>query len=168
SATESWRGEQRAVAVDVDLTQVLQQTAALADQQQQASPGVVVLLVVLEMLGEPLDALREQRDLNFRGAGVALVRGVFGNDSLLDISFSGQRFSFSDRCAEPRGWFSRACLRRGRHDGRDRLPSPRPDTAVICTAVPGGATPPAGQPALVVGSMVGAGTSSAWAVSSTS
>src|SRR5699024_1363713 len=84
SATQSERGDQRAVAVDVDLTQVLQQPAALTDQQQ-ASSGVVVLLVVLEMLGEPLDALREQRDLNFRGAGVALVRGVFGNDSLLDI-----------------------------------------------------------------------------------
>src|SRR5699024_1653923 len=85
SATQSERGDQRAVALDVDLAQVFQQPAALADQQQQASPGVVVLLVVLEMLGEPLDALREQRDLNFRGAGVALVRGVFGNDSLLDI-----------------------------------------------------------------------------------
>jgi hypothetical protein len=34
---------------------------------------VVILRVDLKVLGEHLDALGEQRDLNFRRAGVALV-----------------------------------------------------------------------------------------------
>ena len=64
--------DQRAVALDVDALQVAQEPAALADQQQQAAAAVVVVLVLTRVLGEVEDALREQRDLDLGGAGVAL------------------------------------------------------------------------------------------------
>jgi hypothetical protein len=46
---------------------------------------VVVVLVLLEVLGEVADAVAEQRDLHFRGTGVALGRGVLGDDLLLGL-----------------------------------------------------------------------------------
>src|SRR6185295_19638540 len=42
------------VALRVLLAQVLEEPAALADQHQQAATGVVVLLVGLEVVGEPV------------------------------------------------------------------------------------------------------------------
>src|SRR5690606_26586432 len=50
--------------------QVGQQGTTLVDQLQQATTGVVVLLVHLEVLGQLLDAGREQRHLDFRRTGV--------------------------------------------------------------------------------------------------
>src|SRR5438876_288837 len=46
---------------------------ALADHLQQPPPGVHVLLVRGEVLGELSDALREQRNLDFRRAGIPVV-----------------------------------------------------------------------------------------------
>ncbi len=78
-----------AVALDVGLAQVVEQPAALADQQQQAAPAVVVVLVLLQVLGEVRDAVAEQRDLHLGGTGVALGRGVLGDDL---ASWSPRRF----------------------------------------------------------------------------
>src|SRR5699024_11820253 len=88
--------DQRPVALDLGLPQVLEQATTLTDQQQQATTRVVVVLVLLEVFGEVLDPLREQGHLDLWGAGVALVRGVLGNDLLLDGGLEGQRFSFGD------------------------------------------------------------------------
>src|SRR3954462_10129023 len=81
--------DQRAVTRDVGALQVLQQPAALTDEDQQTPTAVVVVLVGLEVLGEVLDALREHRDLDLRGTGVALVRGVLGHDALLGGTVEG-------------------------------------------------------------------------------
>ena len=64
------------VAVGVLALQVVEQAAALADELQQAAPGMVILDVGLEVFREVVDALAEERDLNFRGAGVGVVRAV--------------------------------------------------------------------------------------------
>src|SRR5688572_28695692 len=64
------------VAVGVLVLEVFQQPAALADQLEQAAPGVVVLLVSLEVLGQPGDPLAEQRDLDLGGPGVRIVQAV--------------------------------------------------------------------------------------------
>src|SRR6185295_1558020 len=53
--------------------EVLEEAATLADQHQQAATGVVVLLVGLEVVGEAVDPLGQQRDLDLGRAGVALV-----------------------------------------------------------------------------------------------
>src|SRR5690606_38249492 len=78
--------DEAAVAVDVHLLQVAEESATLADEEQEPPAGVVVVLVGLEVLGEVLDALRQHRDLDLGGTGVALVRGVLGHDGLLRSS----------------------------------------------------------------------------------
>src|SRR5438093_13424721 len=55
------------------MAEVGEQLPALADHLQQPPPGVHVLLVRGEVLGELSDALREQRDLIFRRAGIPVV-----------------------------------------------------------------------------------------------
>src|SRR5699024_10518665 len=76
SATQTQALDERAVRRHIDLGEVLQQPAPPADQQQQAAPGVVVVLVGLEVLGEVDDPLGEQRDLRLRRAGVGLVQPI--------------------------------------------------------------------------------------------
>src|SRR6185437_9604829 len=68
---------------DVGVLQVLELAAAHAHELEEAAAGVVVLLVRLEVLGEVRDALAEQRDLDLRRAGVALVRGELLDDRRL-------------------------------------------------------------------------------------
>ena len=72
SATQAEPRDQFAVVLDVLLGDVVQQPAALADQQQQATAAVVVALVHLEVLGQVCDPLGEQRDLDVRRSGVQL------------------------------------------------------------------------------------------------
>ncbi len=55
---------------EISAFQVLQQAAAAADHTQQAALPVEVLGVHSEVLGEAVDALGEQRNLNPAGAGV--------------------------------------------------------------------------------------------------
>jgi len=59
-------------------------SSSLAHQLEQATSGVVVLLVGLEVLGELTDALGEERDLHLGRTGVAVVGAVF----LDDLGFS--------------------------------------------------------------------------------
>ena len=73
-------GDDGAVALDVFLREVVKQTAALADHLVHAETAVVVLRVLLEVLGELTDALGQDGDLDFRGAGIALVGGVVEDD----------------------------------------------------------------------------------------
>src|SRR5699024_2984826 len=64
SAAQAEALDQRPVALDVGLLEVAQQALALADEQQQTTTGVVVVLVLARVLGELLDAVRQQRDLH--------------------------------------------------------------------------------------------------------
>jgi hypothetical protein len=71
--------------------EVIDQAPSLANDPQQTAPRMVVLLVVLEMLGEFGQPSREQRDLDLGGSGVRVVvlesvNGTslcFGRDQLL-------------------------------------------------------------------------------------
>src|SRR5207248_6004502 len=65
--------DQLAVPGGILRLEVIEQPPALADELEQSAPRVVVLLVRLEVLGQVMDALGEQRDLHLRRAGVALV-----------------------------------------------------------------------------------------------
>ena len=64
----------RLVAADIRIGQIIQQTAALADHQQQTTAGAVILLGRLQMLGQMVDAVREQRDLHVGRTRVLRVR----------------------------------------------------------------------------------------------
>jgi len=59
-----------AIALDVFGLQIVQETAALADQHQEATTRVMILHVGLEVLGEIRDPFREESDLHFGGTGV--------------------------------------------------------------------------------------------------
>ena len=82
-AAEAQLLEQSLVARLLGALQVVQKRAAVVDHLDQTATGVVVLGVLLEMLGEALDALRENRDLHVRGARVLLVELELLADGIL-------------------------------------------------------------------------------------
>src|SRR5690606_32094611 len=63
TAADAEAVDQRTEALDVLLGEVLQQPAALADEDQQTTAGVVVVLVGLEVLRQVGDATGQQGDL---------------------------------------------------------------------------------------------------------
>ena len=64
----------RLVARQVRLMEIIQQAAALADHNQEAAPGAVVLDVLLQMFGQMIDALGQKSDLHVGRPCVALVQ----------------------------------------------------------------------------------------------
>src|SRR6476660_8953560 len=91
-AAESESSDDDAVARAVLLHQVGEKAAALADELEEAAARMVVLGKTLEMLGQLLDPLGQERDLDFRRAGVTFLGGVAGDDLLL--CFPRERHSF--------------------------------------------------------------------------
>src|SRR2546422_80264 len=63
-----------AVPLGVLLAQIFDQPAALPDQHEKASAGVMVLRVGLEMLREAVDPFRQEGDLDLWRPRVCLVR----------------------------------------------------------------------------------------------
>ena len=76
-STQSQLCDECSVALHVLFLEIPKQAPTLADHHEQTSPAVMVLLVDLQVLGEVVDPLGEQRDLDLRGAGVRPVRAVF-------------------------------------------------------------------------------------------
>src|SRR4051812_46704920 len=72
--------EDRAIPLDVEPAQVVEQAAATADHLEQAAARRVVLGMVAEMLGERGDALGEDRDLDLGRSRVAVVAPMLGDD----------------------------------------------------------------------------------------
>ena len=94
SAAQSELFDQRLVAAFVLALQIVEQAAALRHQSEQATAGMIVLLVVLEVLGQVLDALGQNGDLYFRRPGVARWRSRIRfissclRSAVIDIAFS--------------------------------------------------------------------------------
>src|SRR5262249_27936579 len=85
----SWRGElltelQRrddlAVPVHVGPLEIVEKLAPLADEHEQATTGMMILLVDLEMIRERLDPLAEERDLDLGRTRVGFVETMLGDD----------------------------------------------------------------------------------------
>src|SRR6188472_727596 len=87
SATNTQPFDQRLVTRRVDAGEIVEELPALGYELEQSPPGVVVLHVGLEMLGEAGDALREDRHLHFRRTGVA----GFGRIGLNDLGLAARR-----------------------------------------------------------------------------
>ncbi len=77
--------DEGAVALHVDVPQVVQQTPLLANQEQEAAAGVVVLGVNLQVLCELPDARVRKRDLDLGRTGVLLRSPVSGDQLALDF-----------------------------------------------------------------------------------
>jgi hypothetical protein len=82
-AAESEPCDDGTVARVVRLDEIRQKTTALAYELEEAASRMVVLRELAEMLREAPDPLREERDLDFRGTGIAFLGGISGDDLLL-------------------------------------------------------------------------------------
>src|ERR1035438_3971467 len=82
-AADAERGDDRAVSLDIVLPHVVEQTTTATDELHQPTPGVMITLVNLEVLGQVRDAGGEQRDLDLGRTRVRLVKSVLGDDGLL-------------------------------------------------------------------------------------
>ncbi len=65
-ATQSQFCNQGPVTLHVLFLEVPKQSPTLTDHHEQTSPAVMVLLVDLQMLGEVIDTLSQQHNLNLR------------------------------------------------------------------------------------------------------
>src|SRR5690348_2688266 len=83
-----------AIPLQIRALQILQEAAAVIDHPQQAATSMVILRMGLEVSGEAVDALGEQRDLHRSGSGVRLVMPVFPNRRRLVVHL----FVFPNRC----------------------------------------------------------------------
>src|SRR6184192_4725065 len=101
SPADSELVDERAVALGVLVLEVLEQPSALADQHQEATPRVVVLGVLLEVIGETVDPFRQERDLDLRRPGVARVDAELLDQAPLLVD--GQRHGGPPSIATPRG-----------------------------------------------------------------
>src|SRR6266849_1438962 len=68
--------DDRLVALGALLMQVGEQPPPLSDHAEQAATARAVVLGRAEMIGQVLDAVREQCDLDLRGSGILLVATV--------------------------------------------------------------------------------------------
>jgi hypothetical protein len=73
---------QALVSIEIVVLKIIQEPSSLADKLQEAASGMVILNVSLEMLGEMLNTLAEQRDLHLRRAGVRLMKPKLLHDYL--------------------------------------------------------------------------------------
>ncbi len=80
SAAQAESLNERAVALDVGVLQVVQQATTLTDEQQQSAAAVVVVLVLLQVTGEVRNAAGEQGYLDLGRSRVAVIERVLLDD----------------------------------------------------------------------------------------
>lgn len=81
------------VLIDVVLLDVGEETTTLTDEHEQTTTGVEVLLVGLHVLGQLLDALGQDGDLNLGVAGVLGVLAELSGE--LRFALLGNRHDFT-------------------------------------------------------------------------
>src|SRR6267143_815776 len=82
--------DDRLIALGALLMQVCEQPPPLSDHAEQAATARVVVSGRAKMLGQVLDALREQCDLDFRGPGVLVVATVRRDQLTLGVGRGGR------------------------------------------------------------------------------
>jgi hypothetical protein len=77
--TNAQLGDERPIPLDVVTPEIVEHPTAATDEHQQAPLAVEVLLVDFHVLRQVPDAIREERDLDFRRASVGVVELVVGD-----------------------------------------------------------------------------------------
>src|SRR6266480_3505993 len=99
-------GDEGAVALDVGVPQVVEQSPLLADQEKEAAARVMVFGVRLQVLGELPDSRGGQRDLDFGGSRVLVAALVLRDQLAFDfVLYCQTQFAIirGDR-SPPSGW----------------------------------------------------------------
>lgn len=91
-AAQTQTRNQGPIALGADAPKIIEHPASLTHHLEQPAPGMVVLLMNLEMPGQLLDAFGQERGLHFRRAGVTLVGPVLTQD--FQFSLGDQSFVF--------------------------------------------------------------------------
>ena len=102
SAADSQPLDDFLIAGLVATLDVIEKPAAQADHLEQAAPRMVVLLVGLEVIGQSVDALGEERHLDLGRPGVALLGCVFPDYFLLSLYAQRHRIPFLGVGSRPR------------------------------------------------------------------
>src|SRR5436309_13183991 len=87
---DSELGDEGAIALDVGVPQVVQQTPLLADQEKKATARVVVLGVRVQVPGERPDPSGVTRDLDLRVTSVLVCAPVLRDQRTLNFVFDCQ------------------------------------------------------------------------------
>src|SRR5215470_626337 len=99
-AADSQPLDQRLVATLVSTGEIIEQLAALRYELEQSTPGMVVLDVALEVLGQIVDAFRKNGHLHLRRSSVAGLGRIGLDDFRLACGCDRHRvFLFSLRCS---------------------------------------------------------------------
>src|SRR3954452_15196477 len=111
-APQAELADQRAVALEILLLEVVQEPPAPAHEHQEAAARVMVVLVRPQVLREVVDAARQQGDLDIGGAGVLLVLAEALDDLELVLLCQGhmRRGRLAERFSAPRTVFRPARL----------------------------------------------------------
>jgi hypothetical protein len=72
--TDSEPLDQPVIPIGILALQIVEQAPAPGDELQETAAGVVVLRVRLEMVGQVSDPVRQERDLDFGGTRIGIVR----------------------------------------------------------------------------------------------
>ena len=92
--TDAQLGNDGAVALNVDLGQVVEKVSPLANHLQQAAAGMMVFLVLAQVLGQVVDTLGQHGNLHLRRTGVALMAGILlDNLGLFSLCHGNSTFS---------------------------------------------------------------------------
>ena len=81
--------DDRAVTLDINLLQVVEQVSSVTDHLLQTAAAVEVLLVGLQVRGQVVDASGQNCDLNLGRTGVSFVSCVLLNDAELFVFLHG-------------------------------------------------------------------------------
>jgi hypothetical protein len=84
--------EDCSIALLVFLAEIGQVAAPLANHHEQTPPGMLIVLVGLEMLSQPVDPLRQQSDLNLGRPSITPVYAVLFDDRVLLTLLQGHNF----------------------------------------------------------------------------
>ena len=85
-----------AVTLDIDLHQIVKKVSSVTNHLEKTAAAVVILVVHLEVLGEGVDAIGKDRDLNLGRTCVTLVGLVLVDNCLL--LFLDKHFFFHLSC----------------------------------------------------------------------
>ena len=78
--------DDRTIALNVNLLQITQQVSSVTNHLGQTATAVVVVGVALEVLGQVVDAVGQNSDLNLGRTGVAFVDRILLDNSLFFLS----------------------------------------------------------------------------------